>query len=162
MFYKVCSELTPPRYDYRGSGSKLNLRKEERMTLLRRATTDWYEVEKQNGERGLVPSNYLEEVSLDAGVQEVYYRVLYALAARGNQLALRAGELLVLRKKLSADWYLSVLSLVFSSRCTYLFSLHNRSLFFVHLSSLYTSLFSLHLSLLFSVLRFSSRLSLLF
>ena len=104
MFYKVCSELTPPRYDYRGSGSKLNLRKEERMTLLRRATTDWYEVEKQNGERGLVPSNYLEEVSLDAGVQEVYYRVLYALAARGNQLALRAGELLVLRKKLSADW----------------------------------------------------------
>jgi len=90
--------------DYRGGGTKLNLKYGERLTLVKRVTADWYEVVKSNGERGLAASNYIEEFDGDAGSDKML-RAVADYVGRGGQVSFSKGELMTLCKKLSADWY---------------------------------------------------------
>jgi uncharacterized protein YgiM (DUF1202 family) len=91
--------------EYRGSGQKLPLRVGDKMTLIKRVTADWYEVEKQNGERGLVPSNYIEEFDAESTASEEHVRAIADYVGRGGQVSFSRGEIMVLLKKLSSDWY---------------------------------------------------------
>ena len=73
------------------------------MTLVKRVTADWYEVMKSNGQKGLVPSNYIEEFDPDASDKMV--RAIAEYIGRGGQVSFVRGEAMTLLRKASADWF---------------------------------------------------------
>ncbi len=91
--------------EYRGVGGKLSLKFGERLTLVKRVTGDWYEVTKDNGERGLAPSNYIEEYDGGDGSADKFVRAIADYVGRGGQVSFSSSEVMTVCKKLSADWF---------------------------------------------------------
>lgn len=83
------------------SEAKLDLHPGDKVDVHVKVTPDWYDVSKEDGSRGLAPSNYLQELP------PVMYRAVASFeAAESGQLSVERGDELELVSNKSKSWHI--------------------------------------------------------